>query len=221
MSEGTKGPGFLTGPASRSCIVGKMMDATGCSFVAASPIRKRRPTTSSLHRWNHPREMVNAIGARWHIEEDFETTKDMGLDHYEVRSFVAWYRHITLVMLAHAFLTGICAQALSLACPPLAVEAPATLDTASDARPLLPLTVPEVRHLLGHLIWPPPKQCKADLGGLGGGDGIAVVPATSIPNVGLRPELLRFVTHLDVNRQQCAQALEAIGEVCAAKQQHA
>jgi SRSO17 transposase len=105
-------------------------------------------------------QMVTAIGARWHIEEDFETAKDLGLDHYEVRSFVAWYRHITLVMLAHAFLSGICAQALSLACPPLAVEAPATLDTASDARPLLPLTVPEVRHLLGHLIWPPPSSMK-------------------------------------------------------------
>ncbi len=26
-------------------------------------------------------EMVKAIGARWHIEEDFETAKDMGLDH--------------------------------------------------------------------------------------------------------------------------------------------
>src|SRR3989454_1502311 len=32
-------------------------------------------------------EMVKAIGARWHIEEDFETTKDMGLDQYEVRSW--------------------------------------------------------------------------------------------------------------------------------------
>lgn len=26
-------------------------------------------------------EMVRAIGARWRIEEDFETTKDLGLDH--------------------------------------------------------------------------------------------------------------------------------------------
>ncbi|HEY6408154.1 MAG TPA: IS701 family transposase, partial [Ktedonobacteraceae bacterium] len=104
--------------------------------------------------------MVTAIGARWHIEEDFETAKDLGLDHYEVRSFVAWYRHITLVMLAHAFLTGICAQAIPLASPPLAGETPATLDAAGDARPLLPLTVPEVRHLLGHLIWPPPSSVK-------------------------------------------------------------
>jgi SRSO17 transposase len=29
-------------------------------------------------------EMVQASGARWHIEEDFENAKDLGLDHYEV-----------------------------------------------------------------------------------------------------------------------------------------
>src|SRR6266566_3499640 len=38
-------------------------------------------------------EMVQAIGARWHIEEEFENAKDLGLDHYEVRSFLGWYRH--------------------------------------------------------------------------------------------------------------------------------
>jgi SRSO17 transposase len=105
-------------------------------------------------------EMVKAIGARWHIEEDFETSKDLGLDHYEVRSFTGWYRYITLVMLAHAFLTGICAQAIPLASSPLAPAHSPTLDVASDARPLLPLTVPEVRHLLGQLIWPPPSSAK-------------------------------------------------------------
>ena len=36
-------------------------------------------------------EMVKAIGARWRIEEDFENGKDLGLDHYEVRSYVGWY----------------------------------------------------------------------------------------------------------------------------------
>jgi SRSO17 transposase len=100
--------------------------------------------------------MVEAIGARWHIEEDFETTKDMGLDQYEVRSWIGWYRHITLVMLAHAFLTAICAQNIPLASPVLVPGASAT----RDARPLLPLTVPEVRHLLGCLIWPPPSSVK-------------------------------------------------------------
>jgi len=101
-------------------------------------------------------EMVQAIGARWHIEEDFETTKEMGLDQYEVRSWIGWYRHITLVMLAHAFLTAICAQNIPLASSVLVPEASAT----RDARPLLPLTVPEVRHLLGCLIWPPPSSVK-------------------------------------------------------------
>ena len=34
---------------------------------------------------------------------------------------------------------------------------------------------------------------------------------------GVGPELLRFVTHLDVNREQCEQALAVVAEVCAAK----
>jgi SRSO17 transposase len=102
-------------------------------------------------------EMVEAIGARWHIEEDFETTKDMGLDHYEVRSWVGWYRHITLVMLAHAFLVGICA--LDTAC-----KTPKVLEDATQqARPLLSLIVPEVRHLLGQFIWPHPRNVKLGL----------------------------------------------------------
>ncbi len=99
--------------------------------------------------------MVQASGARWHIEEDFEIAKDMGLDHYEVRSFVGWYRHITLVMLAQAFLTGICAQTPS-SCTTLPIAATVECSVASDARALLPLTIPEIRHLLGLLIWPAP-----------------------------------------------------------------
>src|SRR5207248_1512662 len=47
--------------------------------------------------------MVQAIGARWHIEEDLHACKALGLDHYEVRSYLGWYRHLTLVLLAAAF----------------------------------------------------------------------------------------------------------------------
>lgn len=99
-------------------------------------------------------QMVHAIGARWEIEVDFENSKDLGLDHYEVRSFIGWYRHITLVMLAYAFLTGICTHhpaAASLSCSPLL---PTAVARAAPVRPLLALTVPDVRHLLGCLIWP-------------------------------------------------------------------
>jgi SRSO17 transposase len=52
------------------------------------------------------RELVRVAGARWAIEETFQTAKgEVGLDQYQVRRYEAWYRHITLVMLAHAFLT--------------------------------------------------------------------------------------------------------------------
>jgi SRSO17 transposase len=57
-------------------------------------------------------EMARVAGTRWAIEESFETAKgEVGLDHYEVRSWRGWYRHITLAMLAHAYLTVLRAQA--------------------------------------------------------------------------------------------------------------
>ena len=44
-------------------------------------------------------------GTRWRIEECFQQAKnEAGLDHYQVRSWRAWYAHITLSMLAHAWL---------------------------------------------------------------------------------------------------------------------
>ncbi len=50
-------------------------------------------------------ELVRVIGTRWIIEESFERAKGtVGLDQYEVRRWVAWYRHITLALLAHAYL---------------------------------------------------------------------------------------------------------------------
>jgi SRSO17 transposase len=49
--------------------------------------------------------LVRVAGARWAIEEGFERAKDLvGLDQYEVRRWQAWYRHITLALLAHAYL---------------------------------------------------------------------------------------------------------------------
>jgi SRSO17 transposase len=55
-------------------------------------------------------ELVRVAGARWPIEECFHTSKGgVGLDDYQVRLYHAWYRHVTLAMLAHAFLT-ICAH---------------------------------------------------------------------------------------------------------------
>ena len=56
--------------------------------------------------------LVRVAGRRWEIEVGFEATKgECGLDHYEVRRWQGWYRHITLSLLAHAVLVALRAQA--------------------------------------------------------------------------------------------------------------
>jgi len=50
-------------------------------------------------------DLVRVAGTRWAIETCFKDAKnEVGLDHYQVRRYDAWYRHITLAMLAYAFL---------------------------------------------------------------------------------------------------------------------
>ena len=50
-------------------------------------------------------ELAAVAGARWGVEDCFGEAKNKaGLDHYQVRKYRAWYRHVTLSMLAHAFL---------------------------------------------------------------------------------------------------------------------
>ena len=98
--------------------------------------------------------MAGAIGARWCIEEEFENAKDLGLDQYEVRSFVGWFRHMTLVLLVLAMLTVICTHA-RLSC---------AASESNQAPPLpIPLSVPEVRRLLGRLLFPLSRSAPAVL----------------------------------------------------------
>ena len=50
-------------------------------------------------------ELVQVAGVRWTVECGFQQGKgEAGLDHYQVRRYQAWYRHVTLSMLAQAFL---------------------------------------------------------------------------------------------------------------------
>jgi SRSO17 transposase len=80
--------------------------------------------------------LVKIAGIRWAVEESFQAAKgQVGLDHYQVRGWTAWQRHITLAMLALALLTAIAA-----AQPP----------SVTDDR--IPLTLPEIRRLLTALV---------------------------------------------------------------------
>ncbi len=50
-------------------------------------------------------ELVGVCQDRWAVEQCFAEAKgEVGLDHYEVRKWDAWHRHVTLCLLAHAFL---------------------------------------------------------------------------------------------------------------------
>ena len=52
------------------------------------------------------RRLVRLTKCRWKIEQDYQQLKEeLGLDHYEGRSWQGWHHHVTLVMMAHAFLT--------------------------------------------------------------------------------------------------------------------
>ena len=128
---------------------------------------------------------MRVAGTRWTIEACFEAAKgEVGLDQYEVRSWTGWHRHITLAMLAHAYLAVLRQTAAGeKPGPPAAIK-------LALRRELLPHTVPELRRLLWRLVWArPPTSWPGRYGGvatssvpaavIGGGERIAVNPGCS------------------------------------------
>ena len=72
-----------------------LTDPTDCAYYLCSA-----PVGTTLTT------LVAVAGTRWAIEETFQTGRgEVGLDHYQVRRYDGWYRHMTLAMFAHAFLT--------------------------------------------------------------------------------------------------------------------
>lgn len=103
--------------------------------------------------------LVQAAGCRWKIETSFEDAKgEVGLDHYEVRSWQGWYRHITLSMLAHAYLSLLrMRQATAEGYQRWNSPCHWKFSSSRMSAPLLlPLTLPEIRRLLWQLIWQRP-----------------------------------------------------------------
>jgi SRSO17 transposase len=84
------------------------------------------------------RTLVVATGTRWCIETCFETDEALGLNGHRVRRWDTWYRHTTLVMLAHAILTVIAAGSRT--------------PQPSEDLALMPLIINEIRHLVRQAI---------------------------------------------------------------------
>ena len=99
--------------------------------------------------------MIRVAGARWAIEECFQTAKnEAGLDHYQVRTYRAWYAHITLAMLAAAYLAATRAAHH-------AERAAAKRGTCSGSDGLIRLSAGEIRRLLAALVLHPAHQRRA------------------------------------------------------------
>ena len=90
---------------------------------------------------------MRVAGIRWAVEEGFQAAKSQtGLDHYQVRTWAGWHRHVTLAMLALALLMA-CATAAAPARP---------ADPWQHARHGGPiaLTAAEIRRLFNGLVVP-------------------------------------------------------------------
>lgn len=73
---------------------------------------------SNLPADTHPERLARLARMRWKIELDYKQLKgELGLDHYEGRSWIGWHHHTALVTVAHGFLTleRLCPRARRLA----------------------------------------------------------------------------------------------------------
>ncbi|MEB3104122.1 transposase, partial [Ferviditalea candida] len=82
-------------------------------------------------------ELASIAHERWHIERFYQDAKtELGLDHYEGRSWVGLHRHLTLVMLAYTWLLLQDSQDTLLNlkavdCPVMTTNSPCFLDRHS------------------------------------------------------------------------------------------
>jgi SRSO17 transposase len=104
--EGSQGPRWYDW----ACLALPYAAASGKAHWLLARRSVSDPTKLAYYRVYGPAEtpvpeMVRVAGWRWTIEEGFEQAKgEVGVDQYEVRRYDAWYRYITLALLAHAIL---------------------------------------------------------------------------------------------------------------------
>ena len=106
---GSKGPRWydwqriaLTNPAQPGWVRWLLVRRTLTDPSATTAYLAFAPPSSSVA------DLVRVAGMRWTVEESIQTAKsEVGRDHYEVRSWTGWYRHITLAMWAQTFLAVI------------------------------------------------------------------------------------------------------------------
>jgi SRSO17 transposase len=95
--------------------------------------------------------LVAIVCDRWHVEEDFQITKRCtGLDSGQVRTWTSWHRWSTAALTAYAILVA-----------GTLLEHQATSDDETDE--LVPISCPELQHLLATTILPAPRRDRAHI----------------------------------------------------------
>jgi SRSO17 transposase len=86
-------------------------------LVIEWPEGERKPTkffVTTLRRRMSKKQIVRTIKERWKTERAYEELKgELGLDHYEGRSFVGWHHHVSVVLCCYAFVVAERARAFS------------------------------------------------------------------------------------------------------------
>jgi len=112
IKEGSKGPlvaefAFLRATTLRDSLPGPRVWVIFRRTLGSAPELKvyfsNAPTTC-------PRsEFIRVSGMRWPVETALKDGKgEVGMDHYETRTWLAWHRHMAHTALAHLFLVGLC-----------------------------------------------------------------------------------------------------------------
>jgi SRSO17 transposase len=96
-------------PANRDIPRGPDGTLPDCWLLAEWPPHADEPTNywlSTLPPDTPIAELVRLAKIRWRVEHDYRELKTgLGLGHFEGRSFAGWHRHVTLAVLAQAFIT--------------------------------------------------------------------------------------------------------------------
>jgi SRSO17 transposase len=96
-------------PASRHITRAADRSFPACWLLAEWPPEADEPSgywLSTLPEDTPAAELVRLAKIRWRIEHDYRELKTgLGLDHFEGRSYPGWHRHVTLAVLAQAFIT--------------------------------------------------------------------------------------------------------------------
>jgi SRSO17 transposase len=98
-------------PASRHITREADRSFPACWLLAEWPPEADEPSgywLSTLPEDTPAEELARLAKIRWRVEHDYRELKTgLGLDHFEGRSFAGWHRHVTLAVLAQAFITMI------------------------------------------------------------------------------------------------------------------